>query len=122
MPVIYFSQENLNKVDPTAPEHNAVGARSVGGCVLKQVSTIYKKTKVKAAIRLASSNDKLQAVRQFQEIKEKKGRRSTLKDARKYAMDIGLTLEMGDNPNLSMTMGEGRAYMLRQTCRVPRKC
>ena len=88
------------------------GARSIGGRGLKQVSTIYKETKIKAAIRLATSHDpKLQAVRQFQEIKEKKGRRSILKDARKYAMDMGLDLEMGDDPKLSMRTGEGRTYV-----------
>ena len=52
---------------------------------------------------MATSDDpKLQAVRQFQVIKEKKGRRSILKDAKKYAIDMELQLEMGDGPMLSL--------------------
>ena len=84
MPVIYFSQEDLNKIDlkikrlltergARHPQHlNTLlyAARSLGGRGLKQISTTYKETKIKAAIRLATSDDpKLQAVRQFQVIK-----------------------------------------------------
>ena len=86
-------------------------ARSLGGRGLKQISTTYKETKIKAATRLATSDDpKLQAARQFQVIKEKKGRRSVLKDARKYAIDMELQLEMGDDPMLSLRSVEDRTY------------
>ena len=43
-------------------------------------------------------------------IKEKKGRRSVLKDARKYAIDMELQLEMGDDPMLSLRSVEDRTY------------
>ena len=84
MPVVYFSQEDLNEIDlkikrlltergARHPQHlNTLlsSARSLGGRGLKQISTTYKETKIKAATRLATSDDpKLQAVRQFQVIK-----------------------------------------------------
>ena len=121
MPVIYFLQKDINEVDlkikrllterrarhPQYLNTLLYGARSIGGRGLKQVSTMYKETKIKDTIRLATSNDpKLQAVRQFQEIKEKKGRKSILKDARKYAKNMGLDLEMRDDPTLSMRTGD----------------
>ena len=61
---------------------------------------------------LATSNDsRLQAVAQFQQIKENKGRRSIFKDARRHAMDMALDLELGeDKPTLSMKTTEGRTY------------
>ena len=60
---------------------------------------------------MATSDDpKLQAVRQFQVVKEKKGKRSILKDARKYAIDMELDLEMGDDPLLSLRSVEDRTY------------
>ena len=43
-------------------------------------------------------------------VKEKKGRRSILKDARKYAIDVELDLEMGDDPTLSLRSVEDRTY------------
>ena len=86
-------------------------ARSVGGRGLKQISTIYKETKIKAEIRLATSDDpKQQAVRQFQVIKDRKGIRSIPKDARRYAIDMELDLEMGDDPLLSLRSEEDRTY------------
>ena len=125
MPVIYFSQDDLNEIDlkikrlltergARHPQHlNTLlyAARSLGGRGLKQISTTYKETKIKAALRLETSNDpKLQAVRQFQVIKEKKGRRSILKDAKKYAVDMELQLEMGDYPMLSLRSVKDRTY------------
>ena len=125
LPVIYFSLEDLNEIGlkikrlltergTRHPQHlNTLlyAARSLGGRGLNQISTTYKETKIKAAIRLATSDDpKLQAVRQFQVIKEKKGRRSILKDARKYAIDMELQFEMGDDPMLSLRSVEDRTY------------
>ena len=78
-------------------------SRSIGGRSLKQISSVYKETKIKAALRLATSNDsRLQAVAHFQQIKENKGRRSIFKDARRHAMEMALDLELGeDKPTLS---------------------
>ena len=126
MPVIFFSQGNLNEADlkikrlltergARHPQHlNTLwyASRSIGGRGLKQICSVYKETKIKAALRLATSNDsRLQAVAQFQQIKENKGRRSIFKDARRYAMDMALVLELGDDkPTLSIKTTEGRAY------------
>ena len=68
LPVIYFSLEDLNEIDlkikrlltergARHPQHlnNLLyAARSLGGRGLKQISTTYKETKIKAAIRLAN--------------------------------------------------------------------
>ena len=43
-------------------------------------------------------------------VKEKKGKRSILKDARKYAIDMEFDLEMGDDPLLSLRSVEDRTY------------
>ena len=126
MRVIFFSQEELNEADLKVkrlltergarhPQHlNTLlyACRSIGGRDLKQISSVYKETKIKAALRLATSNDsRLQAVPQFQQIKENKGRRSIFKDARRQAMDMALDLELGeDKPTLSMKTAEGRTY------------
>ena len=61
---------------------------------------------------MATSNDsRLQAVAQFQQIKENKGRRSIFKDARSHAVYMALDLELGeDKPTLSMKTTEGRTY------------
>ena len=126
IPVIFFSQEDLNEADlkvkrlltergARRPQHlNTLlyASRSIGGRGLKQISSGYKETKIKAALRLATSNDsRLQAVAQFQQIKENKGRRSIFKDARGHGMDMALDLELGeDKPTLSMKTTEGRTY------------
>ena len=77
MPVIYFSQEDLNGVDMKIkrlltergarhPQHlNSLlyASRSIGGRGLKQIASVFKETKIKTALRLATSADlKLQAV------------------------------------------------------------
>ena len=126
MPVIFFSQENLSEADLKVkrlltersaryPQHlNTLlyASRSIGGRGLKQISSAYKETKIKAELRLATSNEsRLQAVTQFQQIKENKGRRSIFKDTRRHAMDMALDLELGeDKPTLSMKTTEVRTY------------
>ena len=126
MPVIYFSQEDLNEVDlkikrlltergAKHPKHlNSLlyASRSIGRRGLKQIASVFKETKIKTTLRLVTSADlKLQAVAKFQQVKEGKGRRSILKDARKYAIDLGLVLELGDEPTLSLKTPEGRSYI-----------
>ena len=126
MLVIYFSQEDLNEVDlkikrfltergARHPQHlNSLlcASRSIGERGLKQIASVFKETKIKMALRLATSADlKLQAVAKFQQVKEGKGRQSILKDARKYAIDVGLDLELGDEPTLSLKTSEGRSYI-----------
>ena len=126
MPIIFFSQKDLNEADLKVkrlltergarhPQHlNTMlhASRSIGRRGLKQISSVYKETKIKAALRLTTSNDsRLQAVAQFQQIKENKGRRSIFKDARRHAMEMALDLELGeDKRTLSMKTTEGRTY------------
>ena len=126
MPFIYFSQEDLNKVDlkikrlltERGARHQQhlnsllYASRSIGGRGLKQIASVFKETKIKTALRLATSADlKLQAVAKLQQVKEGKGRRSILKDARKYVIDLGPDLELGDEPTLSLKTPEGRSYI-----------
>ena len=126
LPFIYFSQEDLNEVDlkikhllaERGARHSQhlnsllYASRSIGGRGLKQIASVFKETKIKTALRLATSaNLKLQAVAKFQQVKEGKGRRSILKDARKYAIDLGPDLELGDEPTLSLKTPEGRSYI-----------
>ena len=82
MPVIYFSQEDLNEIDlkikclstergarhPQYLNTLLYVARSVGGRGVKQINTIYEETKITAI----GDDPKLQAVRQFQVIKKRK--------------------------------------------------
>ena len=126
MPVIYFSQLDLNEVDlkikllltergARHPQHlNSLlyASRSIGGRGLKQIASVFKETKIKTALRLATSADlKLQDVAKLQQIKEGKGRRSILKDGRKYAIDLGLDSKLGDERTLSLKTPEGRSYI-----------
>ena len=95
-------------------------SRSIRGRGLKQISLVNKVTKLKAALRLATSDDsRLQAVAQFQQIKENKGSRSISKDARRHAMDMALELELREEkPTLSMkTRKVGLTLCLTPTAR-----
>ena len=61
--------------------------------------------------RKKERDSRLQAVAQFQQIEENKGRRSIFNDARRHAMDMPLDLELGEEkPTLSMKTTEGRTY------------
>lgn len=125
MPVLFFSQDDLKEVDlkikrlltergARHPQHlntQLYARRSVGGRGLKELSTIYKETKIKTALRIESSKDpKLQAVARFQRVKESKGRRSIFKDAKRHARELILDLELGDEPVVSFTSTEERTH------------
>lgn len=70
----------------------------MGGRGLKSVETQYKMTKVKTAIKLYTNRDStMELVRQFDEKCERNGRRSIVKDAKKYAEEMG--------PELSLSSG-----------------
>ena len=67
--------------------------RKLGGRGLKSIEREYKQTKVKAAIRLYTNDDPaMDAVRRFEESSEERGRRSVVKDVRRYASEFGLSL------------------------------
>ena len=75
---------------------------TAGGRGLKEVTTTYKVTRIKAALRITANKDqKLRAVTTSQQVKESKGSRSMLKDANKYASELKLDLELDGDPQIS---------------------
>ena len=82
----------------------------MGGRGLKSVETQYKMTKVKTAIKLYTNRDStMELVRQFDEKCERNGRRSIVKDAKKYAEEMGLELSLSPGAVVTTTgSNEGR--------------
>ena len=69
--------------------------RRSGGRGLKSIESEYKITKIKAATRLYANTDPtMELVRQFEEKAERTGRRSLVKDAQKYAEELGMKLDL----------------------------
>ncbi|XP_067038840.1 uncharacterized protein [Acropora muricata] len=69
--------------------------REKGGRGLRAVETEYKVTKVKAALRLYEKKDQvMEMVIEFEERAESLGHRSLLKDAAKFAEDLGVNLHL----------------------------
>ena len=69
--------------------------REKGGRGLRAVETEYKATKVKAAVRLYENKDPaVGMVRAFEERAESLRHRSLLKDAAKFAEDLGVNLHL----------------------------
>ena len=78
--------------------------RKMGGRGLKSVETQYKMTKVKTAIKLYTNRDStMELVRQFDEKCERNGRRSIVKDAKKYAEEMGLELSLSPGAVVTTT-------------------
>ena len=73
--------------------------RSKGGRGLKNFEMLYKKTKVKAAMKILTASDpRMICVKQFDEKRMNKGRSSIINDAKKYARDdFKITLDSTDN-------------------------
>ena len=70
-------------------------SREEGGRGLRSVEDEYKLTKVKAAMKLYSNTDgSVNHVRKFEENAEKRGHQSLITDARRYAEELGLALEL----------------------------
>ena len=134
MPVLFFSQDDLTEVNlkikrlltergarhPQHPNTLLYARRSTGGRGLKEVSTIYKETKLKTALRIESSikDPKLQAAARFQRVKESKEMRSIFKDAKRHARELKLDLELGDVPVVSFTSTEERTYTATDVARA----
>ena len=71
--------------------------REKGGRGLRAVETEYKVTKVKAALRLYIYENKdqvMEMVREFEERTESLGHRLLVKDAAKFAEDLGVNLHL----------------------------
>ena len=84
---------------------------TMGGQGLKEVTTTYKETRIKVALRITASKDpKLRAVATFQQVKESKGRKSMLKDAKEYANELKLDLDLDGDPQITFKSTEGHTY------------
>ena len=69
--------------------------RVAGGRGMKSVEQEYKLSKIKAAIKLYNNLDPMMStVREFEEKAEKKGFSSLVKDAHKFAEELGTTLTL----------------------------
>ena len=69
--------------------------RRRGGRGLKSIEEQYKVTKIKSAVTMYANNDKkIEMVRRFEEKSEASGRRSLVKDAKKYAGELDLHLNL----------------------------
>ena len=68
-------------------------ARKKGGRGLRSVERKYKLTKIKAAIKLCQIMDpSMRAVQQFEERAVEKGHTSLMKEAHKFAEELGMSL------------------------------
>jgi len=81
--------------------------REKGGRGLRAVETEYKVTKIKAAVRLYENKDPaMEMVREFEERAESLGHRSLVKDAAKFAEDLGVKLHLNyPDPVCAMSSG-----------------
>ena len=62
---------------------------------VEELKVEYKQTKIKAVVRLYRNEDPaMEVLRQFEERSQEKGRRSMVKDAKKYASEFGLKLSL----------------------------
>ena len=70
-------------------------AREKGGRGLRSVEREYKLTKIKAAIKLCQNTDpSRRAVQQFEERVVEKGHTSLIKEAHKFAEELGMILSL----------------------------
>ena len=79
-----------------------------GGRGMQSVESVYKATKIKAAIKLNSNEDpRIIAVRRFVENSSPNGHQSIIKDAAKYAEELGITVDLR-YPNPSCYVDDGK--------------
>ena len=70
-------------------------AREKGGRGLRSVEREYKLTKIKAAMELCQNMDpSMRVVQQFEERAVKKGHTSLMKEAHKFAEELGMSLSL----------------------------
>ena len=81
--------------------------REKGGRGLRAVETEYNVTKIKAAVRLYENKDPaIEMVREFGERAELLGHSSLVKDAAKFAEDLGVNLHL-NHPDPVRAMSNG---------------
>ena len=72
--------------------------RKLGGRVLKALEEEYKLTKIKAAVKLYSNPDSVMQVdKRYEEKAEGRGLRALIEDAKKYAQELGLELNLSSH-------------------------
>ena len=70
-------------------------SRKCGGRGLRSVETTFKVIKIKVAMKLCYNPDlSMEAVRLFEEKSMRGARHSVIKDARRYAEELGLHLKL----------------------------
>ena len=70
-------------------------AKEKGGRGLRSVEREYKLTKIKAAMKLCQNMDpSMRAVQQFEEREVEKGHTSLMKEAHKFAEELGTSLSL----------------------------
>ena len=105
--------------------------RKCGGRGLKSFESLYKQTKVKTTMKLYANEDRtMSLVREFEEKCERAGRRSLVKDAKKFALEMDITLDLAypdpkalqtDSGEKSHVKGVGRTLRAREEERSMRE-
>ena len=96
--------------------------REQGGRGLRAVEMEYKVTKVKAAIRMYENQDPaMKMVREFDERAESFGHKSIVKDAAKFAVELGVDLHL-KHPEPVCVMSSGEAIPPQRVKGVLKEC
>ena len=96
--------------------------REKGGRGLPAVETKYKATKIKAAVRLYDNKDPaMETVREFEERAESLGHSSLVKDAAKFAEDLGVNLHL-NHPDPVCAMSNGGIIPSYRAKEVLKEC
>ena len=92
-------------------------SRKEGGRGLKSVEKEYKNSKIKAAVKLCCNSDPtMAAVSSFEELSVQKRRHSIIKDAKKYADELSLQLQLSF-PNPTIT-ADDKEFEVKKTKEV----
>ena len=92
--------------------------REKGGRGLRSIEEEYKVTKIKAAVKLYRNGDQAMAmVREFEERAEKLGHSSLVKEAARYAEEMGLQLQL-EYPNPTGINHDSKEMITEETLKV----
>lgn len=120
---LMWTQTEIKKIDREARKIivNNIGStallylsREQGGRGLQSVENMYKTTKIKAAVKLYSNDDPtIDVVRKFEENSSRCGHQTLVKDARKYAEELGITLQL-QYPSPTCVGSDGKEIPVKQ--------
>ena len=97
-------------------------SREKGRKGLRAVETEYKVTKIKAAVRLYENKDPaMEMVREFEERAELLGHSLLVKDAAKFAEDLGVNLHL-NHPDPVCAMSNGGTILSYRVKEVLKEC